>query len=78
MSNPNLGELLKNFNNKQLKEINDFLNSGKGKSFKNSLSDYEKKKLLDQFSRLDPSSVKKTMSSMSTEDIINALNKFRR
>lgn len=76
MSNQNIMELLKNFNQNQLREINAFLNSDKGKKIKNSLSDEEKRKLLSQFSRLDPASVKRAMNGMSSEDIIKMINKL--
>lgn len=76
MSNPNFNELLKSFNKNQLREINEFLNSAKGKQLKNTLSESDKQRLVEQFSKLDPTSVKKAVKNIKTEDIMKIINKL--
>lgn len=76
MSNPNFSEILKNFNQNQIREINAFLNSAKGTKLKNSLSDADKARLLQQFSKLDPAAVKKAVNGLSTEDLMKIIKKL--
>ncbi len=76
MAKPNISELLKNFNQNQIKEINDFLSSPKGKQLKNNLSDADKQKLLEQFSKLNPSTVQNAVKNMSSDDILKIINKL--
>lgn len=76
MSKPNISELFKNFNQNQIKEINDFLSSSKGKQLKNNLSEADKRRLSEQFSKLNPSDVQNAVKNMSRDDIIRIINKL--
>lgn len=69
----NLNDILNNFNENQLKEINSFLNSQKGQDFRKNLSQSKKDELFQQFMKLDPEVVKSKLNGISKEDILRFL-----
>ena len=75
MSNRKLNDLLRSFNANQISEINNFLNSAKGRQLKSRLSSADKAALLDQFSHLNTNDAKRRIQSMSADEIINLVRK---
>ena len=71
--NSKLENMLKNFNQNQLREINDFLNSSKGKNIKNNLTNSDKERLMREFNKLDANEVRKKIGSLSNEDIMKII-----
>ncbi len=69
----NLNDILNNFNENQLKEINSFLNSQKGQDFRKNLSQTKKDELFQEFMKLDPEVVKSKLNGISKEDILRFL-----
>ncbi len=69
----NINDILNNFSASQLSQINEFLNSAQGQKLKSGLSNADKLKLLEQFSRLDPNLVKKKLNGLTKEDILRML-----
>lgn len=76
MNNKKLTELLKSFDQNQIKEINDFLNSSRGRSIKNKLNNSDKEKLLNEFSKINQNDARRKIKSMKAEDIIRLINKL--
>ncbi len=76
MSNRKLNDLLRSFNANQISEINNFLNSAKGRQLKNRLSSADKAALLDKFSHLNTNDAKRRIQSMSADEIINLIRKL--
>lgn len=62
-------QLLKDFDENQLKEINQFLNSADGMRLKQQISNADKDKLIRDFSKLDKDEVKKRLAALKTADI---------
>ena len=62
--NSKLENILKSFDQNQLREINNFLNSSKGKNLKSQLNDSEKAKLMREFEKLDSEEVKRRLRGM--------------
>lgn len=71
--NSKLENMLKNFNQNQLREINEFLNSSKGKNIKNNLTNSDKERLMREFNKLDANEVRKKIGSLSNEDIMKII-----
>lgn len=69
----NMNDILKNFNENQLNEINKFLNSAQGKNISGNLNNNDKERLLRQFMSLDPNTVKKKLNGLSKDDILKLL-----
>lgn len=69
----NINELLSSFNENQLKQINNFIGSVQGKKMSDNLSQSDKERLMSEFSKLDPATVRRKLNSLSGEDIINIL-----
>lgn len=69
----NLNDMLNNFNENQLREIETFLNSQQGKNISNNLSQQKKDEILRQFLNLDPQAVKSKLNGISKEDILRLL-----
>lgn len=76
MSNRKLNDLLRSFNANQISEINNFLNSAKGRQLKSRLSSADKAALLDKFSHLNTNDAKRRIQSMSADEIINLIRKL--
>lgn len=69
----NINELLKNFNENELNQINNFLNSTQGKNMVSGLQNSQKEQLLKQFMQLDPNKIKSKLNGLSKEDILKLL-----
>ena len=69
----NINDVLKNFNENELQQINQFINSSQGKGISNNLSQSQKEKLLKQFINLDPTKVKSKLNGLTKEDILKLL-----
>ena len=76
MKGSDFSELLKNFNDKQLNEINNFLNSAKGKQLKNNLSSSDKERLIREFSKLNPNLVQNAIKKMSADELSRIIRKL--
>jgi len=76
MKGSDFSELLKNFNDKQLNEINNFLNSAKGKQLKNNLSSSDKERLIKEFSKLNPNLVQNAIKKMSADELSRIIRKL--
>ena len=72
--NSKLENILKSFDQNQLREINNFLNSSKGKNLKSQLNDSEKAKLMREFEKLDSEEVKRRLRGMNTNDIMKIIS----
>ena len=71
---PNMNDLLRSFNQNQLREINDFLNSSQGRKIKNKINSSDKNELLREFQKLDPKVVNSRLKSLSKQDILKIIN----
>ncbi len=69
----NINDVLKNFNENELQEINRFINSAQGKDLSNKLGKTDKDALLRQFMNLDPNKVKSKLNGLTKEDILKLL-----
>lgn len=69
----NLNDMLSNFNENQLQQVEAFLNSQQGKKMTNNLSQQKKDEILRQFLNLDPKIVKSKLNGISKEDILKFL-----
>lgn len=69
----NINDVLKNFNENELQQINQFINSSQGKGITNNLSQSQKENLLRQFINLDPTKVKSKLNGLTKEDILKLL-----
>lgn len=72
--NSKLENILKSFDQNQLREINNFLNSSKGKNLKSQLNDSEKAKLMREFEKLDSEEAKRRLRGMNTKDIMKIIS----
>ncbi len=70
----NFNNLLKNFNQNQLKEINDFLNSSQGRQLKSKINSADKNALLKEFQKIDPNVLNSKLKGMSKDDILKIIN----
>ncbi len=68
-----LEKILKGFDENQLREINNFLNSADGKRLKNQISASEKDRILREFSKLDPNEVRQKISGLSSADLMKIM-----
>ena len=69
----NINDVLKNFNQNELQEINRFINSAQGKELSDKLGNTDKEELLRQFMNLDPAKVKNKLNGLTKEDILKLL-----
>lgn len=69
-----MNDLLRSFNQNQLREINDFLNSSQGRKIKNKINSSNKNELLREFQKLDPQVVNSRLKSLSKQDILKIIN----
>ncbi|MEE1350655.1 MAG: KilA-N domain-containing protein [Clostridia bacterium] len=69
----NMNDMLKNFSENDLKDINNFLNSAQGKNLVSNINKSQKEKILQQFMQLDPNTVKRKLNGLSKEDILKLL-----
>ncbi len=69
----NLNDMLNNFNENQMKQINDFLKSEQGKNLANGLTQQKKDEIFRQFMSLDPEIIKSKLNGISKEDILRFL-----
>lgn len=69
-----MNDLLRSFNQNQLREINDFLNSSQGRKIKNKINSSNKNELLREFQKLDPKVVNSRLKSLSKQDILKIIN----
>lgn len=67
-----VNEILSSFNENQLKQINQFLNSQQGQKLANP-SEAAKKKMLAQLSGLDVEKVRRKVKELSKEDILKMI-----
>lgn len=68
-----LEKILKDFDENQLREINKFLSSADGQRLKNQITASEKDRILREFSKLDPDEVRKKISGLSGNDLMNIM-----
>lgn len=71
---PDINSLLKSFNQNQLREINDFLNSAQGRKIKSKINSSDKNELLREFQKLDPKVVNSRLKSLRKQDILKIIN----
>ena len=69
----NMNDMLKNFSENDLKDINNFLNSAQGKNLVSNINKSQKEKILQQIMQLDPNTVKRKLNGLSKEDILKLL-----
>ena len=69
----NLNDMLNNFNENQMKQVNDFLKSEQGKNLANGLTQQKKDELFRQFMSLDPDIIKSKLNGISKDDILRVL-----
>ena len=69
----NLNDMLNNFNENQMKQVNDFLKSEQGKNLANGLTQQKKDELFRQFMNLDPDIIKSKLNGISKDDILRFL-----
>lgn len=69
----NLNDMLNNFNENQMRQINDFLKSEQGKNLANGLTQQKKDEIFRQFMSLDPEIIKSKLNGISKEDILRFL-----
>lgn len=69
----NLNDMLNNFNENQMKQINDFLKSEQGKNLANGITQQKKDEIFRQFMSLDPEIIKSKLNGISKEDILRFL-----
>lgn len=69
----NMNDMLKNFSENDLKDINNFLNSAQGKNLVSNINKSQKEKILQQFMQLDPNTVKHKLNGLLKEDILKLL-----
>ena len=69
-----INSLLRSFNQNQLKEINDFLNSSQGRGIKNKINSADKSELMREFQKLDPKVVSSRLKTLSKQDLIKIIN----
>ncbi len=74
--NKKMQDIIKSFDQNQLKEINEFLNSAEGARLKRQLSGDDKEKLMNEFSKLSTNDIKRAVSSMSGRNLKNIINKL--
>ena len=73
MEMQNINNLLKNLNQNQLREINQFLNSSQGANLKNKINSSNKEQLIKELSKLDPNLVSNKLKGLSSADIIKLM-----
>ncbi len=69
----NINELLNNLTPEDRNKINNFINSTQAKNIEKKLSDSDKNKLLEQFSRLDPQLIRSKLNGLTKDDILKFL-----
>ncbi len=74
--NKKMQDIIKSFDQNQLREINAFLNSAEGSRLKKQLNGGDKEKLMQEFSKLSTNDIKRAVSSMSGRDLKNIINKL--
>lgn len=74
MNNKKISDMLKSFDENQIRQINEFLNSSRGNKIKNKLDSADKEKLLREFEKIDPNTIKNKMKNLRSEDIIRIIN----
>lgn len=72
--NNKIKRLLSSFDENQIAEINNFLNSADGRRFKNNISDKDKNNILRQLDNMDTEKLRHAFSNISKDDIIRMLN----
>ena len=75
--NRKIEDILRNFDQNQLREINSFLNSAQGQRLKNKLNNGpEREKLLREFSKLNQSDIQRSLSKLSDADLRRIISKL--
>ncbi len=72
MISMDINEILSSFNENQLKQINQFLNSQQGQKLARP-SEADKKKMLAKLSGLDIEKVRRNVKNLTKEDILKML-----
>lgn len=70
----NINDLLRNLNQNQLKEINDFLNTAQGRKLKNKINSSDKQELLRELGKLSPDVVNSKLKNISKQDLMKIIN----
>lgn len=70
----NINDLLRNLNQNQLKEINDFLNTAQGRKLKNKINSSDKQELLRELGKLSPDVVNSKLKNISKQDLMRIIN----
>lgn len=70
----NINNLLRNLNQNQLKEINDFLNTAQGRKLKSKINSSNKQELLRELSKLSPDVVNSKLKNISQQDLMRIIN----
>lgn len=74
--NKKIEDVLRGFNQNQLREINSFLSSAQGERLKKKLGAADRDRLLDEFSKLDPDDVKRRLAQLSDRELRNIISKL--
>lgn len=70
----NINDLLRSFNQNQLKEINDFLNSAQGRQIKSKIDSADKDALMREFQKLNPQEINSKLKNLSKQDLLKIIN----
>ena len=73
---PDIENLLKNLDQRQLRQINSFLNTPKGKQLKDKINSSDKEKLIREFSKLDQNTVNSRLKGLSQKELMDLINKL--
>ena len=73
---PDIVNLLKNLDQRQLRQINSFLNTPKGKQLKDKINSSDKEKLIREFSKLDQNTVNSRLKGLSQKELMDLINKL--
>ena len=69
----NLENILKNFDQNQIRQINEFLSTAQGQKLKSKITSSDKKKLLNEFARLDQNTINSRLKGLSREDLLKII-----
>lgn len=69
----NLENILKNFDQNQIRQINEFLSTAQGQKLKSKITSTDKKKLLNEFARLDQNTINSRLKGLSREDLLKII-----
>ncbi|MDD6484817.1 MAG: hypothetical protein PUF72_09645 [Clostridiales bacterium] len=69
----NIENILKNFDQNQLRQINSFLSTAQGQRLKKKINSSDKQKLLREFSKLDEREVSSRLRGLSKDELMRII-----